>query len=127
MTAKQIFTGFKKIAGPDLSKPARVKKATTWATLQLVEGYNEIQKTRPAKNDPDLFALFDFMNLRANKLRFRINAFYKIAPGREVMKAGAFNEILKARVPDAYNFYRQYKGSPAEYFAEKKTPLNVVK
>lgn len=125
MTAKEIFEQFKKAAGNGTNQ-IRMAKAEAQAVRSLVEGYNAIQKANPAKTDAQLFKLFDFMNHRANKLRFRLNAHYKKKIGEDVMSGNAFNTILESKAPNAFEAYRKYKADPVQYLVEGPTPLKVV-
>lgn len=125
MTAKEIANEFKKTAGKGLN-PIRTAKAEAQAVRRLVEGYNEIQKKSPAKTDLALFELFDFMNLRANKLRLRLNAEYKTKAGEDVMGANAFNKILESRAPEAWKSYQEFKADPVAYNNQGPAPLKIV-
>ncbi len=127
MTAKEIFTEFKKTVGKG-NNAIQQAKAEAQAVQRLVEGYNEIQKKTPAKTDRQLFELFNFMNLRCNKLRVRLNEYYKKKAGEDVMAANSFNKILEKKAPDAWKAYQEFKKNPVAYMNKsKETPLKVVK
>ena len=108
MTAKEIFKEFKKIAGKGRDG-LRIQLAEQNTVARLAQGFEKLKSQKPPATDADLFALFDFMNVRANKVRALVNTNYKRPEGGEVMKPGGFNEILKAKAPLAWKAYQDHK------------------